>query len=385
MNILTVVEACGAGVGRHVRGLCRDLAAQGQRLTVAYAPHRTDEAFRRFVADKQKVIRFIPLEMRREISPASDLRALGQLLRVIRSQGPFDVVHGHSSKGGALARIAGRCSGVPTVYTPHSLVMSSPEISRAKAAFYASIERALGQWATSKIIAVSDDERKFILRLGLVPEDRVAMIENGIDDEDFEYFSTFDREENAQNPLTFGSTMRFSPQKAPGHLIEAFARLVEMSPRVPVRLVIVGDGELFAQARKQVGATALGEEISLPGWSTDVREVLRGLDVFVVSSLYESGLSYSTMEAMAAKLPVVSTDVFGTRETVPRVPGNILVPVGDPQALARAMYQMTTQTANGSVRRSLQKIGQANHDYVRTRFRLSEITRRTLKVYQALY
>jgi glycosyltransferase involved in cell wall biosynthesis len=57
--------------------------------------------------------------------------------------------------------------------------------------------------------------------------------------------------------------MWFTPQKVPGHLIEAFARLVEMSPSVPVGLVIAGDGELFAEAEKKVAATGLEEKVSL--------------------------------------------------------------------------------------------------------------------------
>jgi glycosyltransferase involved in cell wall biosynthesis len=384
MKILEVVEACDAGVGRHVRGLCQDLIAQNHQLTVAYAPHRADETFKEFIADHRDRIRFVQLGVERGISPVSDLRAIILLLRLIKGEGPFDIVHGHSSKGGALARIAGRCIGTPTIYTPNGLIMASLEISRIEAKVYTLIEYALGHWATSKLIAVSEGESELILKLRLVREDRVAIVENGIDDQDFEYFSEgFNREDTRQRPLTFGSIMRFTPQKAPGHLIEAFARLVDMSPSVPLRLVVAGDGELFAEAEKQVASTELGENVSLLGWRTDVREVLSDLDVFVVSSLYE-GLSYSTMEAMAAKLPVVSTNVFGTKETVARVPGNVLVPVGDPQALALGMYQLTIPTEYGSVRRSLQRIGQANHDYVRARLRQSEVTRRTLEIYQAL-
>src|SRR5688572_6343805 len=127
MKILEVVEACGAGVGRHVRGLCHDLTTQNHQLTVAYAPHRADEAFNEFIADHRDRIRFVRLEVGRGISPVSDLRAMIQLLRLIKGEGPFDIVHGHSSKGGALARIAGRCIGTPTVYTPHSLIMASVE------------------------------------------------------------------------------------------------------------------------------------------------------------------------------------------------------------------------------------------------------------------
>jgi hypothetical protein len=64
MNILQVIEATLAGVGRHVRGLCQGLIAQGQQVTVAYALHRCDEAFKRFVADRQNEVRFIPMDIR---------------------------------------------------------------------------------------------------------------------------------------------------------------------------------------------------------------------------------------------------------------------------------------------------------------------------------
>src|SRR5919112_4503369 len=106
-RILEVVEACGAGVGRHVRALCKGLVARDQEVTVAYAPYRVDEAFQRFLVEYRKEIRFVALTVRREISPVSDLRAVSQLMNLIR-EGHFDVVHGHSSKGGAIARIAGR-------------------------------------------------------------------------------------------------------------------------------------------------------------------------------------------------------------------------------------------------------------------------------------
>jgi glycosyltransferase involved in cell wall biosynthesis len=187
-----------------------------------------------------------------------------------------------------------------------------------------------------------------------------------------------------QKPLTFGSIMRFSAEKAPGDFIEAFVRLSNALPQVPIRLVIAGDGELFDKAQRQVEASGLGEKISLLGWRTDIKEVLRKLDVFVVSSFCEAGLSYSTMEAMAAKLPIISTNVFGLKEALSQVPGNIVIPAGDPGALANGMRQMATLTDPKSLRQSLQKIGQANHDYVWAHFKQSENTRRTLRVYKEL-
>jgi glycosyltransferase involved in cell wall biosynthesis len=382
-RILEVVEACEAGVGRHVSALCKGLVARDQEVTVAYAPYRVDKAFQRFLVEYRKEIRFVALTVRREISPVLDLRAVSQLMKLIR-EGQFDVVHGHSSKGGAIARIAGRWCGIPTVYTPNALIMASPEISRVQATVYTLVERALGHHATSRIIAVSEEERRLILKLGLVPTSRVELINNGLDDQDFQYFSKgSDCEDISQQPLTFGSTMRFNAQKAPDHLIAAFIQLSAALPQLPMRLVIAGDGELFAEIRRKVETSDLHDKISLLGWRTDTKEVLRQSDVFVVSSLYE-GCSYSIMEAMAAGLPIVSTKVFGTEETLSRVPGNVLVPVGDPGALAEGMKQLITLREPESLRPFLHRVGRANRDHVSAHFKQSEVIQRTLEIYQVL-
>jgi glycosyltransferase involved in cell wall biosynthesis len=386
MNILEVVEACAAGVGRHVQGLCRGLVAAGQRVTVAYAPGRLDESFRQFMLEQQEEIRFVPLKLRREVSPVSDLRGVVRLMRLIAREGPFDIVHGHSAKGGAIARIAGRLFDLPTVYTPHGLIISSPDISRGEAALYTWIERFFGHWATSKVIAVSEDEREFILRLGITSKERTALISNGIDDVLFKYFSRIEvsiEPVNSEHPLTFGALMRFSPEKNPALLVEAFSRLNQELPGLPMRLIIAGDGELLSEVKGQVEASTVEERISLPGWTTDTRKMLQGFDVYVLSSLSEGG-SYAVIEAMAGKLPIVSTDVFGIKETIAQVPGNVLVPRGNADALAAGMKRMATVADAITVRQALQHIGLTNHDYASAHFSESETVRRTLGLYRAL-
>jgi glycosyltransferase involved in cell wall biosynthesis len=263
--------------------------------------------------------------------------------------------------------------------------MSSPELSRGRATIYTLVERALGHHATSRIIAVSEGERRLILKLGLVPTSRVELIKNGLDDQDFQYFSEgSDCEDIRQQPLAFGSTMRFSAQKAPDHLIAAFIQLSTALPHLPMRLVIAGDGELFAEIRRKVETSDVHDKIFLLGWRADAKEVLRQSDVFVVSSLYEAGSSYSTLEAMAAGLPIVSTRVFGAEEMLSRVPGNVLVPVGDPDALAAGMKQLITLREPESLRPLLHRVGRANRDYVRSNFLQRETAHRTLEVYRNL-
>jgi glycosyltransferase involved in cell wall biosynthesis len=209
-----------------------------------------------------------------------------------------------------------------------------------------------------------------------------VVIPNAIEDQDLPSFPEKVAHEGiVQKPLTFGAAIRFSAQKAPEDLIDAFIRLNSALPQRPMRLVIAGDGELFSDVRRQVEESGLSDKIPLLGWRSDVKEVLRELDVFVVSSVYESGLSYAIMEAMAARLPIVSTDVFGARGTLSKVPGNILVPTGNPDAIAEGMKRMATLAEPKSLRKSLQSTGRANHEYVRTHFRQSEVTRLVLQEY----
>ena len=384
MKVLEVVGVCGGGLSRHLRSLCQGLIAQDHQVTVAYSPHTLDQSFQRFLVERREEIHSIPLGVGMEISPRSDLRAVLQLMRLIRERGPFDVVHGHSAKGGTLARIAGRRFSMPTVYTPHGLITSSPETPRLKAAVYTSIEYVLGHWATSRMIAVSEGERKFIRKLRLISADRIVVVENGLDDEDIPPFSGDGGcEDLSHRPLTFGSTMRFDAAKGPGYLVEAFTRLSDSLPQLPMRLMIAGDGELFAEIKRKVERSRFDDKIVLLGWRPDIMQVLHDFDVFVVSSLREGG-SYGTIEAMAAGLPVVSTDVFGTDETIGRVSGNIIVPVGDPDALAEGMKQLAILNEPGSLRRELRRIGQSNRDYVRNHLKRSYSIRRTLEIYQAL-
>ncbi len=382
MNVLEVAGISGGGVGRHLCGLSAGLAENGHRVTMVYAPHDIDQALQKFVQRKKGEIRFAPLEIRREISPASDLRALMELRRIIKRDGPFDIIHGHSAKGGTLARAAGRLSGIPAFYTPNSLISSSPETPRSSAAFYNWIERVLGWTATARVISVSEEERDLIRASKLVPKNRIILIHNGIEDEEFE-----DPRVSAippsleEKPLTFGATIRFVKQKDPVNLVEAFARLLRLAPDLPMRLVVAGDGELLPEARRLVEERGIEEQVSLLGWRSDVRSLLREFDVFVLPSLYE-GFSYSLIEAMAAGLPIVSTEVFGTRETVSRLPGNVVVPVGDSAALAEGMKSILELSDGENPRKRLREIGLANHEYARENLRQSGITRRTIELYR---
>ncbi len=125
MRILYVVEATGGGVARHVLDLSEGVMRAGHTPVVIYSPLRDDNLFRAGRA-RLKDVSFHPVPMRREPGPW-DIPTTLQVRRLVAQAGPYDVIHGHSSKGGMLARLAGIGNDGATVYTP---TPSRPRIRR---------------------------------------------------------------------------------------------------------------------------------------------------------------------------------------------------------------------------------------------------------------
>src|SRR5688572_21950323 len=140
-RVLMVVESSSGGTGRHVIDLCRGLADRGCEVHLIFSIGRVDRLFLERVAALDGVC-CTPVKMRTGIHP-SDFGAAMTVRRYLYEFGPFDVVHGHSSKGGAIARLGALGTGVPAFYTLHGLIMMDPELSRMKRRLYLVIERLL--------------------------------------------------------------------------------------------------------------------------------------------------------------------------------------------------------------------------------------------------
>ncbi len=171
-----VVESSAGGTGRHVLDLSEGLAARGCEVHILYATSRADRFFLDRLASLRS-IRHAPLSMRTTIHP-SDVSAVRAVRRYLQRHGPFDAVHGHSSKGGAVARLAALGLGVPAFYTLHGFIIMDPGLARSKRLFYLAIECTLSRF-TQRVIAVSPEEGRAAVRLGL-GRSRVVVVPNGI-------------------------------------------------------------------------------------------------------------------------------------------------------------------------------------------------------------
>lgn len=284
-------------------------------------------------------------ELGRSIRPASDLAVLLTLVRLFRRLRP-DIVHTHTAKAGTLGRLAARFAGVPvTVHTFHGHVLEgyfSPAVTR----FFTGVERVLAR-RTDRLVTVSPRLREELLGMGIGRPAQVEVIPLGLD------LERFRRARpgvpvlrpalglGADVPL-LGIVGRLVPIKDHATLFQAMALLEPRDP--PAHLVVVGDGEERPRLDALAGRLGLGQRIHFLGWRSDLETILPELDMVICASKNE-GTPVAIIEAMAAGVPVVSTDVGGVADLVTHGETGWLVRAGDPPALAQAIRHLLGDAA----------------------------------------
>lgn len=338
MRVLMIVESSSGGTGRHVLDLSEGLLGRGCEVHLVYSPGRIDRQFEERM-ETLTGLRRTAMPMHTGIHPR-DLGVVRAVRRYMREHGPFDAVHGHSSKGGAVARLASMFTDVPAHYTLHGFIIMDPGLARWKRLFYLGIELVLSRW-TRRIIAVSPEEARAAVRFGL-GRSRVALVPNGIGP-----IALVGRAEArralgiADDALVVGFVGRLVEQKAPHVLLRAFAAAVAAVPTADWMLVLIGSGPLADELKREAAALGVADRVRMPG-ARDARGVLAAFDVFALSSRKE-GLPYVVLEAMAAGLPVVATSSAGVEVLVGPGENGSVVPADDAPAFASALAALASQ------------------------------------------
>ncbi len=272
----------------------------------------------------------------RPIAPVSDLRAVHDLRRIMRSFRP-DVVHTHSSKAGILGRFAARRERVPAViHTVHGFGFTPLQPPPMRFAFL-SVEKMLARW-TDHFITVSESDRRRGIELGLFPAERSTVIRAGID---LGAFREASGGSGVRERLGIPSAAplvtqvgNFKPQKAPLDFVRVAAEVAIQCP--DAWFVMVGDGPLRPAAEELAKSLAVADRMVFCGWWDDVPALLDATTVSVLTSIHE-GLPCSVVEAVAAGVPVVATAVDGTVEVIRSGVNGFLAPVGNIGALSAAV------------------------------------------------
>ncbi|HTN96711.1 MAG TPA: glycosyltransferase [Nordella sp.] len=334
LHILQVLEPSGGGSGRHFLDLCLGLKQRGHHVEAVYSPVRAEESF---VCELKSLDLAAVHTVAMKRAPGwSDIAAFRALRRIIKAGAPYDIIHGHSSKAGALSRLHFPARAAPRVYTPHALRTMDPTLGRAGRLIYGGIELILATLFTDRVICVSDDEYAHALSLGMARE-KLCVIVNGVAPPLFGMAETVRASFGIPaGAFVFGFVGRMSHQKAPERLVEAFRNAAARLPGA--HLLMVGAGELEPEIRTAIVETGLQNRIHLTAAFTGA-QAIPAFDMLVMPSRYEA-MSYVMLEAAAAGKPILATNVGGASTAIDNNrSGLIIANEDDTSQLAQAMVE----------------------------------------------
>ena len=326
LSILQVLRAPVGGLFRHVCDLTAGLAARGHRVGIVCDSTSGGAAAEQKLADLEAACRLgvhrLPMS---RLPGLDDLAATRQVGRLATACGA-NVLHGHGAKGGAYARLCS-ANGAARLYTPHGGTLHYSRASPSGAAFLM-LERLLARRSSALIFESAYARDTFISKAGK-PACPLAVVHNGLAKDEFVPIAPAPREFD----LLFVGELRVL--KGVSVLLKALSQL--SAEGLTLKTLCVGDGPDRATFVTEAQTLGLAGRVAFPG-AAPARAQFARARAIVVPSLAES-LPYVVLEAGAAALPVIATNVGG----IPEIFGDRrdrLVPAGDAAALAAAIRRV---------------------------------------------
>ena len=360
IKVLLLLTSTAGGAGQQNYFLAKRLSRARFDLTVAYGRgYPLDREFERMDLPVRH------LSMSRKISPMVNLRGFFQIRRLIK-QGRFDVVCTSCSIAGLMGRIAAALERVPTRIHVLHVYASRPHQNKAKQTVYRWIERSLDR-ITTRYVAVSEAAKMYGVNAGIMSADKVDVVFNAV-----EPASTSGRSNEetrrvlglGEHTRVVGTLGRYEFQKGIRYILEAAPAVLAQQP--DTQFLIVGDGPLRPQLVALASRLGIDHAVRFTGWRDDVPDVLRVMDVFCLASLWET-FGLVLVEAMLAELPVVATRVDAVPEVVADEETGVLVPPGDPPALAGAILRLIEDGQEA------RRMGAAGLERARRRFSMDKM------------
>lgn len=319
IRILHVAQAAG-GVDRYIRMLLKysDRSKFENILICSQDYHKKDYEG---LADV-----FEQIYMTRAICK-NDLNLIREIRKRIKKYHP-DIVYAHSSKAGAVTRIADIGLKNHCIYNPHGWAFNM-RCTEKKRKLYTVIERMAAPFC-DRIICISDSEKQSALAKKICKENKLQVIFNGVDIEAYEgreHGTITRRDLNIpEDSFVVGMVGRLSPQKAPDVFIK-MAKLVKDS--IPsAYFLMVGSGEQETEIKRYAEANGFLDRLQITGWVDDPMSYIDLFDVACLLSRWE-GFGLALPEYMMARKPIVATKVDAIPNIIQDGENGLLVEVDD--------------------------------------------------------
>ena len=330
IKILHVAQAAG-GVDRYIRMLLKYLDKEKfENILICSQDFREKDY-------KNLVDFFEQVKMDRAIG-SNDLKAIGEVRRLIKRYNP-DIVYAHSSKAGAIARVADIGLKNHCVYNPHGWAFNM-QCSAKRKVMYTAIEKVAAPFC-DKIICISDAEKQSALDKKICREDKLQVIFNGVDIEAYEngaHGAVKRRDLNIpEDAFVVGMVGRISPQKAPDIFIKMAKQVKDEVPNA--HFIIVGNGDQEDEIRKYAKDNGFSDSLHITGWVDDPMSYVELFDVACLLSRWE-GFGLVLPEYMMAGKPIVATRVDAIPNIICNNENGLLVDADDPISASKAVLRI---------------------------------------------
>lgn len=321
------------GVEEHILTLLRGLERKYFRLHLVCTPTVADK----LRADVPGDVELIPLLLAKPAHAAAAWR----LARILRRR-KIGILHSHLFYGSLFASpIGGLCRAPVIVETPHIR-----EMWRAGWKAHYGIDRMVGRFV-DRYVAVSEANAQYLAKVKGLPRRKMTVIRSAAAVERFDPAAR--PPAGLKSSLGFGASDpvmavigRLQPQKGHAVLLEAMPLVLREAPQA--RLVCVGEGSLRGALEARTRELGIEGAVRFAGYPKDIVDWLALADFTVLPSFFE-GLPLAAIESLAAGRPMVATAVDGTPEVILDGETGLLVPPGDPPALAAAICRMIGEPA----------------------------------------
>lgn len=386
MKVLRIINRFNLGGPTYNAGyLTRFMGPEYETMLIGGSP-LPDEAHSGFILDNMGVAYIEIPEMGRSINPFNDLRAFWKIRSIMKQYKP-DIVHTHAAKAGVLGRLAAVWCGVPVVvHTYHGHVFSG-YFSGWKTALIKAVERWMAR-RSSAIITISREQyTQIVVDHAICPASKAHVIPLGFDLQRFAQNQEKNREQFRAkygikpHEVAIGIIGRFAPVKNHTLFFDALAILAKANHQF--KALVIGDGNAkshfleYTSALKSTDSDFENSKVLFTSWIKEMEVAMAGLDIVVLTSVNE-GTPVSLIEAQAAGVPIITTNVGGVRDCMLPETTGLLVEDFDSKSIANAMVQLIN---NPELRAQMGKEGSV---YVNAHFSYQRLVADMKRLYKSL-
>lgn len=331
IRVLHIAQAAG-GVDRYLRSLLKYFDREKFENILLCSYYFKKDDYDDITDD------FIQINMQRKISAKHDLSSVRQIRKVIKSLKP-DVVYMHSSKAGAIGRIADLGISNVRIYNPHGWAFNM-DCGKKKQAMYRIIEKMLALF-TTQFVCISEAEKESAVQNKIANAKKFNVILNGIDIENCnkQLNNGIPRKKIGipDDAFVIGQIGRISKQKSPDVFIRAAAKIKDAIPNA--YFMLVGDGDMKDGILQYAIENGIDDPLKITGWVENPLSYATVFDVAALLSRWE-GFGLVLPEYMLAQKPIVACETDAIPTLIDNRVNGLLVPVESPQAVCDAVTEL---------------------------------------------